>query len=641
MPITSTSPSYRSGAARAVLPLLAIGVGLAFASPATGAEVVGGPPVATTISTKDAERATNAVAAEDRRITEVRTVSSLARWQGKNWKTPYRLSTGTGYTLVLTPRPEPYTVTDLLRLAPQTFLRMNDGAYLLTEHIAVMPRATLRLSQPGGLKLRLSSSSKGFATIVSLGGRLELVGEQGARMRISSWDLDAAKPDLATSDGRAYLRAVGGQFAASSVDLSDLGFWSGRTGGLSLTGTDRPNTGAIESIGQAGAAGAAGKSPSLLADASAQPAGPLRPGQPNPNMGFTVPAQDYVSGRISGSTIDGNAFGLFVSGANGLQISESTVRNSQIAGVVLHRYVTNGVISTTTSAHNVGDGFTVDRATTGISITQSTATDNSGSGFRISGRPLSEGPSAVGSSLQSYGNNSITGSTATGNGQYGIEVLGGVNIGLQNNRIRDHTMGIMVNGPATRVSITGNQVQDVDRHGIALVNDVSDSTVTGNVVNDAATGVYLRQSSAQVKGNTVQTAHSHGVSLVGDVDGTEVAFNVLAGSGASALDMHRGRGTVASATNNIGGWSDTTPWYFWFKKLLHPMTTLWVTIAVLMIVSAVRSWGRDHNVVHPYAHQMAHQDHLPVPSHTTTIDVTDDPAPDRDGADQDSTARAG
>lgn len=42
---------------------------------------------AATISPEDADREAALVAAEDRRLTEIRTVASLSRWQGKNWKT--------------------------------------------------------------------------------------------------------------------------------------------------------------------------------------------------------------------------------------------------------------------------------------------------------------------------------------------------------------------------------------------------------------------------------------------------------------------------------------------------------------------------------------------------------------------------
>jgi hypothetical protein len=583
--------------------------GITWAAPPTGASDRPELPVAAPLDPTDADIHAAVVASEDRRLTEVRTITSLARWQGQNWKTPYRLGTASGYTLVLTPRSAPYTVEDLLRLAPQTFLPMSDGSYLLNEHIVVTPRASLRLTAPGGLTLRLASNADGFATVVSLGGKLELIGEENAKLRITSWDPTTGAADVVTADGRSYVRAIGGQFEANHVELERLGFWAGRTGGLALTGTDRPNTGAIESAGPGDEPDAS----SLLDDVTWQPAGPLETGTGNPSLDYAVPATDFVSGRIADVAVSNDAFGLFVSGANGVQVTDSSFTGNDLGGVVFHRYVTNGVISRTTSARNVGDGFSIDRATTGIAITESTARENSGNGFTLDGRALADGPSAVGAPLRSYGNNSVTGSTALDNGRYGVELLGGANLTVTNNVTEGHDMGIVVDGPASRVSLTGNTVRDSKRHGIALVDDVTDATVTGNVVDGSSTGVYVRDSTGDIRGNTVQDADAHGVSLVGKVDGSEVAFNVLAGRGASALDTHRSSGDVASETNNLAGWDDTTPWWVLWRKLLRPMNALWSALAVLITVSAIQGRRSRGEINHPYAHQLAHQGHLPMP----------------------------
>ncbi|MGD9700936.1 MAG: right-handed parallel beta-helix repeat-containing protein [Acidimicrobiia bacterium] len=590
---------------------LALGSLVAMPARAHAEEESAEPPELAVITEEDAELQAAVLAAEDRRLTEIRTVTSLARWQGRNWKTPYRLGSAGGYTLVLTPRADAYTIQDLLELAPQTFLRMSDGSYLLTEHIIVMPRATLRLSRPGGLTLRLASSHDGFATIVSLGGELELIGEQGAVVHVTSWDATLGAVDELTTDGRAYIRAIGGQFDAKYVAIAHLGFWSGRTGGVALTGTDRPNTGAIESIGSDVLPD--DRPTTLLDGVTLQPAGPLEDGQNNTTFGYTVPELDYVSSRISNLTVEHDAYGLFVSGANGIQVTDSTFSDNQLGGVVFHRFVTNGVISRTTSSHNVGDGFSLARATTGIVISESIATRNSGSGFSIDSRSLADGASAMGASLRDYGNNSISNSTATDNGHYGIEVLGGFNLGVQNNVVEGHDMGILVRGPADRLSVTGNTVDHSRRHGIALVDGVAHSAVTGNVVDGSSTGVYIRDSSAQVKGNTIQAAFSHGVSLVGQVDGSEVSYNVLAGSGASAFDARRSHGDVAAEANNTDGWHDTTPWYYVFRKLLHPTSLLWCVLAILILVSAIRSKRSNGVIEHPYAHQMAHRGHMPIP----------------------------
>nr|WP_240896698.1 right-handed parallel beta-helix repeat-containing protein [Kineococcus vitellinus] len=443
-----------------------------------------------------------------------------------------------------------------------------------------------------------------------MGGELRFEGEEGAPVVVDAWNPQAGEVDTATADGRAYVRVIGGQFEASYATFSDLGFWSGRTGGVSLTGTDRPNTGAITS----GDSSAQDAAPNVLDGASVQPAGPLEPGQSVPNLDYHVPAFDYVSSRVTQTTFERNAYGLFVTGADGVQVSDSTVRDSLIAGIVLHRYVSNGIVETTTTADNAGHGLSIDRATTGITVQSVTARGNAGDGVRVNGSPLADGPSATGASTASYGGNSVTDSTVTGNGHYGIEVVGGRNLSVANNTVSGGTMGIVVREEADDVSVTGNRVTGSTRHGIALLDGVQASTVTGNVVGGAATGIYLRDAVAAVRGNTVEDARSHGISLVGAVGGAEVRLNALSGRGASALDSMRSTGEFTSAQNVDQGWDDTSPWWFWFRKLLQPMTALWVLLLGLLAVTAVRGVGRERSIVHPYAHQMAHQGGVAVPA---------------------------
>jgi hypothetical protein len=576
------------------------------------------------VSQPDADEEAALVAAEDRRLVQVSAQASISRWQSKSLKTPYRLSTGSGYTLVLTAAEAPYTLADLRKLEPQTLLRMTDGSFILGENIVVMAGATLVLSQPGGLTLRLASGPTGFSSIVSLGGELEFSGTQAAPVNLTSWDTHAGTVDTDTADGRAYVRAIGGQFAMQYVNVKDLGFWSGRTGGVSLTGTSRPDLGALASVGKAKLTTSpdANTSPDITV-IPVSPAGALPTGAANPDLSTGIPMMDYVSSEITHTTIDGDAFGLFITGANGLQISDSSVSNSQFAGIELHRFVSNGVIERTTTTYNGGDGFNLDRATQGIVISETTSTRNAGHGFAMSGLPLANGPSAVGSPLESYGNNSISNSVASNNARDGIEVSGGFNIGLANNRIDGNDMGIVVTDGTKQVAVTGNDVGGQKRHGIALVKGVSGATVTGNVVDGATTGIYVRDSQAQVKGNTVEHASLHGVSVVGSAKGTAVSYNVMAGSGPSALDTARTHGGVSAKDNQETGWHDTTPWYLYLKKLLHPMTLLWASILILVVLSAIRSRKNRAVVAHPYAHQMGHQMPVTVPA-PATIDLTDE-----------------
>lgn len=558
------------------------------------------------------------VADEDDRLDEVRTVSSMVRWRQLDMDAPYRLTNGSTYTLVLTKREAPYTVTDLLELAPQTFVRQPDGAFLLTENVVVQPGASLELSGADGLTVRLASDAERFVSIVNYGGKLVTRGTAKHPVVITSWDRSAGAPDVLTDDGRAYVRAIGGQVDLQSTEFRDLGFWSGRTGGVALTGTDRPSGGALEQFGRelrdnanalnggapadpaAPAVDPAVADPSTVAGAvpGVLPAGDL----PLPEVDLDDPTYSYVAARIDGVTFDGNAFGLFLSSANGVDITDTSVSRSLVDGLVLHRFVANAAISATEVHGNAGDGIVLSRATTGIVLSEVSATRNGDNGIELRGESLADGPSATGSPVGDYGNNSVSNSVASDNARYGIEVVGGRNVSLTANDVSGNDMGIVVRDPASEVAVVGNRLTGNTRHGIALRDGVVSATLSGNVLDDGSNGIYLRDSVAEVRRNTVSGMTLHAVTLVGDVTGTVVTQNDLAGRGPSAVDRKRATGADVDG-NDEGGWTSTKPFWTVVRNAAQPLTVMWVLLGLLVVVTAIRGAGRPRTRSHPYAQQ--------------------------------------
>lgn len=541
------------------------------------------------------------VAEEDTRLLEVRTLGSLSRFNTTQLKAPYRLVTGASYTLVLPERVEPYRIPDLLRLAPQTFVRQPDGAYLLSEHLVVDEGATLLLDAPDPLVIRMASDAGGFVSIVSYSGRIEVTGAPDAPVTITSWDRQAAAPDTDTRDGRAYLRAIGGQVGMRNATLTALGFWSGRTGGLALTGTDRPNAGALDALGEelavpgppdGEAPDAPGASPSVRVDRAL----------PVPEFDIDQPAFSYVSASLVDTVTNGNAFGLFVATANGVDIRGSAFDNSLVDGMVLHRFVTNAVVEGTRATGNAGDGMVLSRATTGTVLSEVDASRNTRNGISMSGLPLANGPNATGTSSGDYGNNSVSDSRAEGNGRYGIEVVGGHDIGVRANVLHGNDMAVVVRGGARAVAVADNTITEPTRHGIAVRDGVTAATVSGNTVTGGETAVHVRDSAVEVVRNTLTDASVHGITLVGDVEGSTLQQNTVSGRGPSALDVQRADGVDRREFDNeLGGWSDTTPWLVTLKRVLQPLNLLWATLAVIVIVTALRGARRRTGVVHPYA----------------------------------------
>ena len=595
----------RSTAALAAL-FAGTAAGLALAAPAAAEP---GDPSTAPSSAESAERQAALVAGEDRRLVEVRAVTAVAPSRGAGWSKPYRIDTGDGYTLVLTQQREPYTVADLLKLAPQTFTRQSDGSYLLTENLYLNAGAKLRLANPGGLSLRMASNANGFVSIVSFGGGLSIEGTPQAPTKITSWDPRSNVPDTEVGDGRAYIRAIGGQFAMTYAQVNDLGFWSGRTGGISLTGTDRPDIGDVtgpvhltkterheakaERLSEDSAATAAPGAGGVFA----QPSGPLS----TPDTRFGVPGLSYVSGGIDHSTITGNAFGLFVSGANGITVVDTTVAQSLHDGIVLHRFASSAAIERVIARNNGGDGIVLSRAAQQVRVSGSTAEGNGGNGFTVDGLPLATGASASGEFVGSYGNNSIANSVARNNHHYGIEVIGGLNIAVQNNTVVGSDMGIVARAGADAVTISGNQVSGQRRQGIALHDGVTHGLITGNVITAADNAIYVRASTAEIRGNTVAEATNHGIALVGDNDGSTVSYNVIAGVGPNALDISRSTGDVQVAQNQTGAWHDTSSFWIRFRHYASPMTMLWAAMVVLIAICALIGLRRRTGKPHPYA----------------------------------------
>jgi len=543
-------------------------------------------PTAPLVSTAEATAEGALVADEDRRLIELRAVTATASAKGTQWQSPYRVNTGSGYTLILTARAAPYQFSDLLTLEPETLLLQPDGSYVLSESIYIARGATLDLSTTTGLTLKMLSDPSGFASIVSFGGNMIISGTAQHPVNIMSWDPQTQSPETDVAQGRAYIRGIGGQFRMSYANVTDLGFWSGRTGGISLTGTTRPSAGSTSgptpttSTGGSGSGTATGQTP-----VTTSPAG----SGSGTGDEFSVPGMSYVSAEIDHSTITGDAFGLFVSTAQGVAISDTTVTGSLVEGIDLHRLTTQVEIQNVVANQNDGPGFDVSRAAQQVQIADSTADYNLGNGFTVNGEPISQGASASGEPLGSYGNNSITSSTAQGNSHYGIEVLGGLNITLNKNTIIGNQMGIVVSKATQTISIFDNNLEQQDREGIAIIDGVQSATVTGNQIQGAITGIYVRGSVVDLSKNSVGGASLHGITMLGPDAGSLISGNTVAGSGVSAIDTERVTGKIAIGANTTTGWQNTTPLLKRIKAMIRPLTLVWLSIFTLLAIAAYRN----------------------------------------------------
>ena len=543
----------------------------------------------------DPAREAQLVQREAERLIYVRAVASAARWRVEGLAGAYRLRTGSSYTLVLPARAEPYTVVDLAILTPRAFTRQGDGAYVLSESVVVLPGANLSLlapKGPEGLDIRLESTRDNFVSIVALGGSLTVTGSETADVRLTSWDSAEESVDTKTADGRAYIRVLGGHASLARANVSNLGFWSGNTGGLSLTGTD--DVAAFQSgppRPEEAAEAAAGGAQVLPEEAIAAFAART--------------TQDYsvVTAGIDDVTVDGNAFGLFVSNARDIVIEDSAFRGSLVDGLVLHRAVRDAQITRTRSSDNAVDGFAVASSATRVMLEEVSAEGNGRNGISLDGRPLADGPNAVGTAVNSYGGNEVTESTLAGNARYGIELSGGSNLAIERNVFSGNEVGVVVNHGAGSVGISRNEFRDHRLQAVSVRDANASAAVFGNAIIGGDTGIYVRNAKADISSNHLRAVSNHGITLVGDVNGTVIAGNTVAGEGSTAIRAEGSSG-AAILGNNLLGW---VPAYTVEKavgSVFQPLSLIWILLGGLLLITAVVRRKRAELIRSPYAERV-------------------------------------
>jgi len=588
----------RVAAAAALTTVLLLGAGVAPAfatSPAAPSVTSGGPRP----YPGNPETEAKLVAAENARLIRVRALSDTATRLDVSQSRPYRLAVGSTPTLILVARAAAYSLDELTSTAPRTVSKMADGSYLISENIVVQQGATLQIASKAGVAVHLASGSKGFVSIVANGGTLLIQGSTEAPVKIDSWDTVTGTQDDLTSDGRAYIRVYGGRAQFVNVDFTKLGFWSGLTGGVALTGTkllDDPT--AAGSTSDPSAAG------STSGDAPKALSGDMLPadgGLSTLSIDGSTDDYGYATGLIQGVTFKGDAFGFFVSSSDRVEIRDSVIEDSLVDGLVLHRDVSNSNVESTIARNNAQNGFRLARATSSVTFQRLQAIDNGRDGIALEGGPLADGPSATGIPTTVYGNNEVNGSTSTGNGRYGIEIVGGTNIVVAGNTVAHNVMGIVVSKATTGVVIKNNQVSDSQKQGIVVKDSALDASIVDNKVTNAPIAIYLRNAGGNVEGNTITGASNHGISLLGSTGNSTIVNNNISGIGTSAIDVVR---TTNSAVrgNDVSSWQGTKPLLVVLHSILQPLTILWILIALAVILSVL--FVRRRSVIRdPFANQ--------------------------------------
>ncbi|MGH3900335.1 MAG: right-handed parallel beta-helix repeat-containing protein [Pseudonocardiaceae bacterium] len=484
------------------------------------------------------------VAAEDTRL--------LSQLRGMPWASPAYLDKEHGAAAaILTTRRAPYTLESLLLLGAAE--RIDASTVALINSVLVGPGAKLILDAPG-TTLRLTSTPTGFTSLVGWKGSIELIGAPGRPLTLTSWDPATNRPDQQVADGRAYVRVAGSDLQTHFTAISHLGFWSGRTGGLAVTGSE-------SAIG---------------------------------------------TGSITDTTVHANHYGFFSSDTNGLTIADSTFDGATADGILLHQGSTGTTIRTSTIRGNTGSGVVADRGASEVTLRHVTAERNGTDGIRFDGRPLAERPGAAGASLDGQRGFRVQDSAVRFNAGNGVLVWDADDTVVAGTGVVDNAEGIVVRGATKHAKISTNAVTSSAGAAIAVRDGATDVTVDRNTVASADTGVQVRSASADVQDNTITGARAHGVSFQGAAQGSAARGNTLAGSGPSGVDLARlDAGVAVSVVNNSEDqWQVTMSVSDRLRRLFldRPLLALWASLLVLPIVASLlgQRRRRQRQPAHPY-----------------------------------------
>ena len=444
-------------------------------------------------------------------------MTSTAAWRDVDTTQPYRLATGRRITLVLVPRERPYDMAELAEISPSSVKKQSERSYLVQEHVVVLDGATLTVTDQ---RVRLASDATGFSSVVTLGGTLAVRGSAEEPARFVAWDPHKKAPDTNTADGRGYIRLLGGRSVITDAQFSDLGFWSGRTGGLSITGDTEPDQ------------AAAGQPPENPKGQEGVPVVKLKP-----KSSSDRPA----SAELSNIKVAGSAFGLFVADATDLTLADATISGALVDGIVLHRGVRATTLTDVRVDHSGKDGIVVSRDATGISLENTSVTDNGRNGLTMDGRALALGPGVEGDAITPFGGNAVAGGEFLRNQRYGIEVLGGYGTDVQDAAIGENSVGLVASEAATDVMVDGNTFTGPHEQAVSVRDGATKIIIRNNEVRGSATAIYNRNAQSIIVGNSISEVSKHGITVVGQAAGTVVTDNTISGRGPAATKHGSGR----------------------------------------------------------------------------------------------------
>ena len=341
----------------------------------------------------------------------------LTSMQAREFERSHRLSSGapmpsvqlTGPTfpdlmptIVLAPREEPYRLSELRQKLPSAFGSVGD-ALLLRASIEAPTGTHLFIDAAQTPDVRLTSSSKGFVTIISRGGEIDIAGTAGQVLRLTSWDEERQTNDTNPEDGRSFILSQGGRMDITRADLGYLGFGaSGTSSGIAWRG---------------------------------EPAGPGSPGAP-------------AYGDVTASTLHHNWFGAYTSEARNMRWAHNSFAYNDAYGFDPHDLSNDFVVEHNVAHGNGRHGFIFSRGCDRNIMRNNVAFDNRGHGFMIDDGRSEDAELAPARFLPSN-DNQIVNNHAYDNDGSGVEIEGGTGNVVKDNVLERNYVGVRLKNGAS------------------------------------------------------------------------------------------------------------------------------------------------------------------------------------------------
>jgi parallel beta-helix repeat protein len=360
-------------------------------------------------------------------------------------------------------------------------LVQQDGWWELTRTIVVQRGATLDMQ---GVNLRLVSGTPTGA-IEANGGTVEI-----DHATVTSWDRSRRAPDTAPSDGRPWILAHNGsRMDVTDSSLSRLGY--------------------------------------------------------NAYGRYGVSWRTHAHGAVSGSTFDGNYYGLYTFQANPMIISRSVVSHSVVYGLDLHTGSDGFRIDHNRFSDNGKHGLTL-----AVDCTHAVIRRNVAYGNRHHGFVLFAGSNDA----------LVQGNEAFDNGGSGLDVSGSKQVTIQGNVLHENTVGLSIHDRSSGELLRGNRISGNRTDGVHLssgagairmeanlvdfnqragvfVDDGSIKIGAGNKLNDNLDGLWLASGANRISVQKSQVVESvnDGIYLTTGSAAITIRGNLLSNSGKAAF----------------------------------------------------------------------------------------------------------